>query len=177
MRSTPILELKHIAFVLFLFFISNEIYSDNVLAEKNSDLKRVNLLVSDLEQSLTIYKDTLGMEVFDITKSSLDSYSYPVFNLPKQAEIRFATLNIGEDKRAFALTEVKNVTLPSNEGIRMSTVVIAVSGLNNKYKQIGSMGLSRTEIDMDITPEGKSFSEFSFLDFDGHLIVLYEIKD
>jgi len=117
------------------------------------------------------------MEVFEITKSSLDSYSYPVFNLPKQAEIRFATLNIGEDKRAFALTEVKNVTLPSNEGIRMSTVVIAVSGLNNKYKQIGSMGLSRTEIDMDITPEGKSFSEFSFLDFDGHLIVLYEIKD
>ena len=59
----------------------------------------------------------------------------------------------------------------------MSTVVIAVSGLNNKYKQIGSMGLSRTEIDMDITPEGKSVSEFSFLDFDGHLIVLYEIKD
>jgi catechol 2,3-dioxygenase-like lactoylglutathione lyase family enzyme len=177
LRSTPILELKHIAFVLFLFFISNGIYSDNVLAEKNSDLKRVNLLVSDLEQSLTIYKDTLGMEVFEITKSSLDSYSYPVFNLPKKAEIRFATLNIGEDKRAFALTEVKNVTLPSNEGIRMSTVVIAVSGLNNKYKKIGSMGLSRTEIDMDITPEGKSFSEFSFLDFDGHLIVLYEIKD
>jgi catechol 2,3-dioxygenase-like lactoylglutathione lyase family enzyme len=177
LRSTPILELKHIAFVLFLFFISNGIYSDNVLAEKNSDLKRVNLLVSDLEQSLTIYKDTLGMEVFEITKSSLDSYSYPVFNLPKQAEIRFATLNIGEDKRAFALTEVKNVTLPSNEGIRMNTVVISVSGLNNKYKKIGSMGLSRTEIDMDITPEGKSFSEFSFLDFDGHLIVLYEIKD
>jgi catechol 2,3-dioxygenase-like lactoylglutathione lyase family enzyme len=177
LRSTPILELKHIAFALFLFFISNGIYSDNVLAEKNSDLKRVNLLVSDLEQSLTIYKDTLGMEVFEITKSSLDSYSYPVFNLPKQAEIRFATLNIGEDKRAFALTEVKNVTLPSNEGIRMNTVVISVSGLNNKYKKIGSMGLSRTEIDMDITPEGKSFSEFSFLDFDGHLIVLYEIKD
>ena len=177
MRNTLIRELKHIAFALVFFFISNGIYSHNVLAEKNSDLKRVNLLVSDLEQALRIYKDTLGMTVFEISKSPLDSYSYPVFNLPKKAQIRFATLNIGEGKRAFALTEIKNVDLPSNEGIRMSTVVISVSGLNDKYNKIGSMGLSRTEIDRDITPEGKSFSEFSFIDYDGHLIVLYEIED
>ena len=152
-------------------------YSHNVLTEEVIDLKRVNLLVSDLEQSLRIYEDTLGMQVFNISNSPLDSYSYSVFNLPKEAQIRFATLNIGNDKRAFALTEIKNVVLPTNKGIRMSTVVISVSGLNDKYNQIGLMGLSRTEIDKGVTPEGKSFIEFSFVDYDGHLIVLYEIRD
>lgn len=167
-------KIKLSNFLLFFIFISN---INHVFADQNPIVKRVNFIVSDLDQSLKIYRDVLGMEIFEIKNSDTDSYSYPVFNLPEEALIRFASLNMGKEKRAFALTEVKNTPLPVNKGIRMSTVVISISDLEDKYNQIGLMGLFRTDIDSDHTPEGHSFSEFSFLDFDGHLIVLYEIKD
>ena len=38
------------------------------------------------------------------------------------------------------------------------------------------MNLYYTEIDEDTTPEGVTFAEFSFTDYDGHLVVLYELK-
>ena len=37
------------------------------------DFKRMNLIVSDLEQSLEIYRDVIGMEVFEIKDSEKGS--------------------------------------------------------------------------------------------------------
>ena len=140
------------------------------------DFKRMNLIVSDLEQSLEIYRDVIGMEVFEIKDSEKGSYAYEVFNLPEDAEMRFASLNIGSKTRGFSLTEIKNADLPSLDGIRMTTAVIQVEDLREIYQKIIDMNLYYTEIDQDITPEGITFSEFSFTDYDGHLVVLYELK-
>ena len=79
------------------------------------ELKRMNLMVSDLEQSLKIYRDIIGMEVFEIKDSKKGSYAYKVFNLPKNADMRFASLNIGSKTRGFSLTAVSytHLTLPT----------------------------------------------------------------
>ena len=58
----------------------------------------------------------------------------------------------------------------------MTTAVIQVVGLREIYEKIIDMNLSFTAIDQDITPEGITFAEFSFTDYDGHLVVLYELK-
>ena len=140
------------------------------------DFKRMNLIVSDLDQSLEIYRDVIGMEVFEIKDSEKGSYAYKVFNLPEDADMRFASLNFGSKTRGFSLTEIKNAELPSLDGIRMTTAVIQVEDLREIYQKIIDMNLYYTEIDQDITPEGVTFSEFSFTDYDGHLVVLYELK-
>ena len=116
------------------------------------------------------------MEVFEIKNSKKGSYAYKVFNLPENAEMRFASLNVGSKSRGFSLTEIKNTELPSLDGIKMTTAVIQVEGLREIYKKIVKMNLNSTAIDEDLTPEGEKFAEFSFTDYDGHLVVLYELK-
>jgi len=108
--------------------------------------------------------------------STKGSYAYKVFNLPENAEMRFASLNVGSKSRGFSLTEIKNTELPSLDGIKMTTAVIQVEGLREIYKKIVKMNLNSTAIDEDLTPEGETFAEFSFTDYDGHLVVLYELK-
>jgi len=145
-------------------------------ANASPELKRINLLVSDLDRSLEIYEGVIGMEVFEIKISKADSYAYEVFNVPSDARLRFASLNVGSEKRAFALTEVTKAGLPSQDGIKMATAVIKINNLKEIYKQINDLELKTTRIDEDTTPEGRTFLEFSFVDYDGNLIVLYELK-
>ena len=116
------------------------------------------------------------MEVFEIKNSTRGSYAYKVFNLPEDAEMRFASLNVGSKSRGFSLTEIKNTELPSLDGIKMTTAVIQVQGLREIYNQIVDLNLHTTAIDEDTTPEGVTFAEFSFTDYDGHLVVLYELN-
>ena len=161
--------MKYVYYSVFVFLISLGINA-------SPDLKRINLIVSDLDQSLEIYRDVIGMEVFEIKNSEKGSYAYKVFNLPQDADMRYASLNIGSKTRGFSLTEIKNAKLPSLDGIKMTTAVIQVKGLREIYDKIIDMNLYSTEIDEDTTPEGITFAEFSFTDYDGHLVVLYELK-
>ena len=68
-------------------------------------LKRVNLLVSDLDRSLAIYRDILGFRVFEISESSPQSYSYAVFGIPATAKLRFATLDSSTETRELGFTD------------------------------------------------------------------------
>ena len=161
--------MKYLYYPVFVLLISLGINA-------SPDLKRINLIVSDLDQSLEIYRDVIGMEVFEIKNSEKGSYAYRVFNLPEDADMRYASLNIGSKTRGFSLTEIKNAELPTLDGIKMTTAVIQVKGLREIYDKIINMNLDFTEIDEDTTPEGITFAEFSFIDYDGHLVVLYELK-
>ena len=76
-------------------------------------LKRPCLVVSDLERSLTLYRDILGFQLDYIGEASPNSYLYKVFQIPSEAQIRFAALSTPHEIRALALTEVKGIVLPS----------------------------------------------------------------
>lgn len=143
-------------------------------ADEGVLFKRATILVADIDRSLEIYRDILGFEVFQISESSEDSYSYPVFKIPKEAKIRFATLSSPTQVRTLALTEVTGVELPKPSAPLMTAGVIKVDDLPAVMEKIEALGLEITEPKVD---EGTDFTfrEQAFIDFDGHLMVLYQI--
>lgn len=137
--------------------------------------KRVNLLVADLDRSLTIYQDILGFSPGNISESAEDSFSYPVFNIPRQARMRYTYLGEPGEARVFGLTEVKNITLPKPPSAPYITAsVLAISDLPEKMAKVEALGLETTESKIAGGSEFK-FIEQAFVDYDGHLIVVYEI--
>ena len=138
--------------------------------------KRVTLVVANIERSLGIYRDILGFSVNSISESDADSYSYPVFNIPKEAKIRFATLDSPSQNRTLGLTEVSGCDLPNLAGIKMYASVIKIPNLDEAMQKIIELGLETTASTIDHA-EDFSFKEQSFVDYDGHLIVLYENQE
>ncbi len=136
--------------------------------------KRITLVVADIERSLQVYRDILGFQINSLTDSDDDSYSYPVFKIPKEARIRFATLDSPSQERTLGLTEVKGCPLPSPQAPIMSASVIKVEKLSKVIEEIQALGLETTEPETDGNDQF-TFLEQAFIDFDGHLIVLYEI--
>ncbi|WP_350288892.1 VOC family protein [uncultured Croceitalea sp.] len=163
--------------ILLLFIASVKAQSDSLIiaADKELLFKRTNLLISDATKSLEIYHDILGFSIFSRKKSSPDSYSYPVFKIPKEAEISFITLSSPSQERTLALTEVKGIALPKPGIPLMTAAVIKVGDLKNTMSKIAALGLETTEPRRAKNHEFY-FIEQAFIDFDGHLIVLYELE-
>ncbi len=139
-------------------------------------LKRPCLLVADLERSLSLYRDCLGFQLDYVGKADPDSYLYPVFQLPATAELRFAALSTAQEPRALALTEVKGSTLPPPIPPYRGATVIRVPTLVRVVSELRSLGLSPIEASSFSTPPNLTFTEQAVCDFDGHLIVLYEVQ-
>ncbi len=149
--------------------------SSSLVSYELPHYKRVNLVVADLDRSLTIYQDILGFLPGNISNSPLDSFSYPVFNFPPQARMRYTYLGEPGENRVLGLTEVKNVTLPRpTSSPHMTASVLGVTDLPGKITRLKALGL---EVTASKTTGGSEFRfmEQAFTDYDGHLIVLYEI--
>ena len=141
-----------------------------------ANFKRVTLVVSDLERSLEIYRDILGFSLDGISDSSEASYSYPVFKIEPEATIRFATLSAGPAQvRTMALTEVTGMDLPKPGRPHMTASVIRVDDLEATFTKIEALGLETVPPKIAERPGEFKFVEQAFVDFDGHLIVLYQI--
>jgi len=144
---------------------------------KSPIFKRINLCVSDLDRSLEIYRDTLGFTIDYQKDSKEDSYSYPVFTLPKEAKIRFATLNTKSQERTLALTEVTGIELPSMPVPRMVAAVINCPDFDYVIAKVKAVGLEVIEPQALPGPDGNAKGrEAAFIDPDGHLIVLYVLN-
>ncbi len=139
-------------------------------------LKRINLCVADMERSLKVYRDILGFTVNHLKDSASDSYSYPVFMFPKEAKLRFATLDSPTQERTLALTEVRGITLPKMPIPHMTAVVLNCVNFDEVVTKAKAMGLKvvpeQPLPDLDGKPKGR---ETAFVDPDGHLVVLYKM--
>jgi catechol 2,3-dioxygenase-like lactoylglutathione lyase family enzyme len=139
-------------------------------------LKRVNLCVADMERALKVYRDVLGFTVHELKDSKSDSYSYPVFQFPRHAKIRFATLDSPTQQRTLALTEVKGVELPRPPLPHMSATVVNCPDFDDVLARAKALGLAIVAEQPlpgpDGTPKGR---ESAFVDFDGHLVVIYKL--
>jgi catechol 2,3-dioxygenase-like lactoylglutathione lyase family enzyme len=138
-------------------------------------LKRVNLLVRDMQRSLAIYRDVLGFRVFQCNDSSPQSFSYPVFRIPAEAKLHFCTLDSSTEVRALALTEVRGVELPPPPQVQLSAPVIRVTRIDEVTAKLKAAGLDVVEPRRSRTAEGHEFTELAFTDPDGHVVVLYEL--
>ncbi len=147
-------------------------------AYDGSFYKRQAIVVSDMDQALSLYRDVLGFELHSLTTSGPDSYSYEVFNIPREATMRFATLDAGDTQiRTLALLEVNGVELPEKTGIRPTAAVIDANGRYEEiYAAIEDMGLeTMTPRQLgDPSDERGVGIELGFLDFDDNLVVIYD---
>ncbi|MFO7693970.1 MAG: VOC family protein [Vicinamibacterales bacterium] len=139
-------------------------------------VKRPNLVVSDMDRALRVYRDILGFKVFAVSPSGPDSYSYPVFKFPVNAKLKMATLNTADGVRVLAITELTGVPLPPRPVPHRSAVVLEVKGIEQVIARVTAEGLHVVPPRPSKTPEGLTFIEQAFEDHDGHLIVLYEIR-
>lgn len=55
--------------------------------------QRGNHVVADLPRALTFYRDVLGFDVTFVLPPNPDSYSYPVFDIPREAVMQFCVLS------------------------------------------------------------------------------------
>ena len=149
---------------------------NNAPDDSSLHLKRPCLLVADLERSLTLYRDCLGFRLDYVGNADPESYLYPVFQLPAKAQLRFAALSTEQEPRALALTEVKGVTLPAPPSPYRGATVIRVPTLASVLPQLRALGLSPITASSFSTPPRLTFTEQAVCDFDGHLIVLYEVQ-
>lgn len=162
---------------LIIFLYSCASTKNKSVSLEGTHFKRTNLLISDLDKSLAIYRDILGFSIHKMSDSSEDSYSYPVFNIPKEAKLKFCTLDSPDQIRTIALTQITGIELPKQPSVpRLSASVIRVKDLPDVIKKIAALGLETTEPKIAVGSDGNTFMEQAFVDFDGHLIVLYEFQ-
>ena len=92
---------------------AGEVAYDGVL------FRRGNVVVSDLDRAYKIWIDLFGMQIDTVNTQDADSLAYDLFNVPKTARTRFATLNAGpEQARTLGIYEVTGVPLEAQDGIR-----------------------------------------------------------
>lgn len=146
-------------------------------ADEMSWLRREALIVSNMERSLSLYADVLGLAPGEVSTSGPTSYSYDVFNIPRKAKMRFVTLN-GRDNqvRMLALIEVTGAKLPRPpKGIRTSGTVLNTRQLDVVKAKVAALGLKMIDERAAVTADGDPMREWAFIDWDGHLIVLYQL--
>jgi catechol 2,3-dioxygenase-like lactoylglutathione lyase family enzyme len=139
-------------------------------------LKRPCLIVADLNRSLQIYRDILGFRLDYVGEASAESYLYTVFQLPPQGKLRFAALSTEYEPRAIALTEVKNIELPPMPLPQRIATVIQVGDLTSVIQKIQALSLEIIPPCSFAAPPNQLFTEQGFHDFDGHLIILYQVR-
>ena len=117
------------------------------------------------------------MQIDTVSSQDADSLAYDLFNVPRTARTRFATLNAGPlQMRTLGIYEVTGVALESQDGIRRGSVVINANGrLDAIRAALPGLGLSMLREKTLVTDDQKVGIETGFYDWDGNLIVLYEL--
>ncbi len=136
--------------------------------------QRGNFIVANLERSLQFYRDILGFSVAFTKDSESDSYSYPVFEIPRDRKMRFAVLSTETQPRAMALTEVAG-DLPPVPHPRRSAIVLEMPDLDTVLEKSRLAGLQVYPEEHLVTQDGREGREVGIVDYDDNLLVLYWI--
>ena len=146
------------------------------LPETALHLKRPCLAVADLDRALKIYCDILGFRLDYRSAADADSYLYSVFKFPPHAQLAFAALSTKYEPRSLALTEVKGIELdPPRPPYRQGTV-LRVPEVASIIAKIRELNLEIVRANIFTAPPNLIFTEQAFHDYDGHLIILYDVR-
>ncbi|MFK8052926.1 MAG: VOC family protein [Woeseiaceae bacterium] len=137
--------------------------------------QRANFVVSNIEQSLTLYRDVFGMHVDFIEDSEETSYSYEVFEIDRSSGLRFAVLSTPNQVRVMALTEVDKASLPVAPMPRRAAIVLEVQDVDAIVNGARNAGCKIYREEELHTHDGRVGREVGIVDFDGNLSVIYHI--
>jgi catechol 2,3-dioxygenase-like lactoylglutathione lyase family enzyme len=138
--------------------------------------QRGNHVVADLDRALGFYRDVLGFDVTYVLPPNAESYSYPVFDIPREAVMRFCVLSTETQPRVMALTEVTGVALPPVPHPRRSAIVLEVADPDAVMAGARALGLMVYTEAVLHTADGRTGREIGIVDFDDNLIVVYSIS-
>jgi hypothetical protein len=138
--------------------------------------QRGNYVVSNLERALTLYQDVLGFVVTFILPPKAESYSYPVFDIPRAAQMRFCVLSTETQERVMALTEISGIEMPKLPHPRRSAIVLEIENPDAAIQGAKTLGLHVYDEEVLRTPDGRVGREIGIVDFDDNLIVIYKIN-
>ena len=139
--------------------------------------QRGNHVVADLDKALTLYRDVLGFDVTYILPPNPDSYSYPVFAIPREAVMRFAVLSTATQVRVMALTEVAGIALAPVPHPRRSAIVLEIDDPDTVMAGARALGLKVYDEETLHTNDGRVGREIGMVDFDDNLVVIYKILE
>ena len=137
-------------------------------------LQRPTVLVADLDRALSFYRDVLGFEVVFTKDSDAASYSYTVFDIPRDAGLRFCVLGTPEQRNCLALSEVEGLG-PITDTPRRSAVVVECTDFDRVVEGARKLGLTVYPEETLLTKDGREGREIGILDFDGNLVAVYLI--
>jgi catechol 2,3-dioxygenase-like lactoylglutathione lyase family enzyme len=137
--------------------------------------QRGNHVVADLDRALGFYRDVLGFDVSFILPPNPESYSYPVFDIPHTAVMRFCVLSTSTQERVMALTEVKGVPLAPTPHPRRSAIVLEIDQPDAVLAGARALGLTVYPEEVLHTNDGRVGREIGIIDFDDNLVVIYKI--
>lgn len=136
--------------------------------------QRANFVVASIDKALHFYRDVLGMRL-DFVKDSLpDSYSYPVFEIPRDRPLRFAVLSTASQQRVLALTEVPRPLAPVPPP-RRAAIVVETPDVDAVVAGSRNLGLQVYAEERLLTHDGRIGREVGIVDQDDNLVVIYYI--
>ncbi len=139
--------------------------------------QRANYVVSNLERALEFYVGVLGLTLDFVKDSEKTSYSYPVFDIPKDAEIRFAVLSAPDQPRVMALTEITNCELKAVSHPRRVAIVLETPDIDSVAKRAKDAGFEVCEEGKLETFDGRIGRELGIIDADDNLTVFYSLPE
>lgn len=147
-----------------------------VAAADSIALKRVPIVVSDMERSLKLYRDILGLTVESDNMMKPNAHDERVFNVPPGGLKRSVKFNLGPDQiRAVGLFEVegykgKDPKAPHDHGI-----VFRVTRIDDIHAKAKAAGIRIVDFVDLTTSAGEKGRELTMLDPDGHLVLVYQV--
>lgn len=136
--------------------------------------QRANFAVANIERALTFYEGVLGFDIVFVKDSDPDSYSYDVFEIPKDRQLRFAVLRTPDQPNVMALTEIPHLK-PLTDTPRRNTIVLEIPEIDQIVSASKALGLKVYTEDKLITKDGREGREIGIVDFDGNLVIIYLI--
>ncbi len=137
--------------------------------------QRGNHVVADLDRALTFYEGVLGFDVTFILPHNPESYSFPVFAIPADAQMRFCVLSTQSQERVMALTEIAGITLAPVPHPRRSAIVLEIDDPDAVMAGARALGLTVHDEAVLKTKDGRIGREIGIVDFDDNLVVIYKI--
>lgn len=138
--------------------------------------KRATILTSDLERSLTFYRDLMGLRVEVEMPLKPTSYAYVMFNIDTKAQMRMAMLSSDTQQRTLAIIEVKGTPINIPTSPRPHSMVLESPDLPGMAARARERGLTVfKELELT-TVDGRKGKEQGMLDPDGHLVILYQLN-
>lgn len=137
--------------------------------------QRGNHVVADLDRALAFYQGVLGFDVTFTLPHNPESYSFPVFDTPADARMRFCVLSTATQERVMALTEIAGVALPPVPHPRRSAIVLEIDDPDAVVAGARALGLTVYDEAVLKTKDGRIGREIGIVDFDDNLVVIYKI--